>query len=342
MPKETFKEKKEQIIAKNAKLAAEREKAKKRLKVMGGLAGLSVAISYVLTGCSEGTSPISPDEFVPPKDPVTNPTEISPEASPNPEAPTTTSDAAPEETGLPDGIEEVEVEAVPTPTEMVMPTEIVPQFTRTPEIRNFRESYVSEEELLDGSYWNWLNEVIAPTLLEEFKAREDQIRDDVPMRVVGLGTGSVFFYPNEGVYIDEETTAPWNRKVTFAATSCKHRDGRTLECLVLPVFYYNKETQQIFPVVTIQPIYHEEKLEAIMNAYLEEMNMPLIVYSNTTGVLEKENINITAPLVNQSYDRLGQDEVWERTKRFYEGDVSAFSGPDMLLRSIVVKGKFFQ
>lgn len=128
------------------------------------------------------------------------------------------------------------------PTETIAPTATItptpePAYALCPDIENFRECYVPEKELLDGSYYRWLKDEVAPTLLEEFKAREDQIRDDIPMKIIGLGTGLVFFYPNEGVYVDEERTAPWNRKVTFAVTSCKHRDGRTLECLVLPVFY---------------------------------------------------------------------------------------------------------
>ena len=110
----------------------------------------------------------------------------------------------------------------------------------------------------------------------------------------------------------------------------------------LPVFYYDKKTQQIFPVVTISPIYREGMSELIMNNYLEEMNMPLILYSNTTGVFEKENISIYEQPVGKSYDRLGPDEVWERTLRFAQGDYSAFSSPDMLVRGITASGEPFR
>ena len=257
------------------------------------------------------------------------PTQLHP--SPNPNAPT----SAPIEediSELPDGIEEI----APTPTA----TEIIPQYTLTPEIENFRESYIPVEELLDGSYWNWLNETIAPTLLEDFKAREDQLK------YVELGVwapsslGAVFVYettttPN---YPDEEVSAPWNRKVTFGATS-----AGSLEYLVLPVFYYDKESQRVYPVVTVSPIRRPEVLEEGFKIYLDVMNIPVILFTQaTSGSFEKDNIIMEDPIVGQVYDRLGQDEIWERLKRFRYGDVSALSDPEIVVLATAADTDFYE
>ena len=239
-------------------------------------------------------------------------------------------------------------------TETIAPTATItptpePTYTLCPEIKNFRNCVVTEEELLNGDYWNWLNEVVAPTLLEDFKAREDQIRDDIPIYVAGWTSGAIFFYPEDGgVYEDEETTAPWNRNVTFAITSSGDND-RASEYLIAPVFYYNKETQQVFPVVTVLPIWNtwgekkEEKINTVTDVYKDTMNMPVIVFtSSPSGSFEKENITQTVPLISKFYERLGQEEVWKRTERFYNGDYSAFSSPDMIVQAAASPRESFQ
>lgn len=240
------------------------------------------------------------------------------------------------------------------PTETIAPTptatEVVPEYAYivTPEIRNYENCQVTEEQLLSGDYWNWLNEVVAPTLLWDFKAREDQIRDDIPLTVLGLGgsDGSAFFYDDEGVYKNEEVS-PWDRRVTFATTSILDPiENKTLNYVIMPVFYYDKDHQQIYPVVTVAPIFHGEKLsEETIDDYLNFMNMPVIIYSSHTGAFEKDNIEInewTDPLVSKAYEKLDQDEIWDRTQRFSQGDFSAFSSPKIIVRAEIRAQGFYQ
>lgn len=232
------------------------------------------------------------------------------------------------------------------PTATITPTP-EPEYELCPDIENFRDCELTEEELLSGDYWNWLNKVVAPTLLEEFKAREDKIVDDIPLNGIGISSGSAFYYLDNGVLENEEVTAPWERlDVTFATTSVLDPiTNSTLEYMILPVFCYDKETQTVYPVVTVQPLFHPERLEETMDIYLNEMNMPVIVYSSSTGSFEKDNITMddtTCPLVTKVYDRLGQDEVWDRTERFYNGDVSAFSSPDMIVRFNIISAEPFR
>lgn len=261
-----------------------------------------------------------------------------PKISPNPgTTPATDSYQAPTKAEMMEqaGIEEIE----PTPTA----TEVVPQYTLNPEIENFRESYIPVEELLDGSYWNWLNETVAPTLVEEFRAREDKIKDDIPLGVWGVPMGSVFVYdPTTTPNYEDPETRPWKRDVTFAATSIKEADGSTLEYYVLPVFYYDDSIQDVQPVVTIIPIRRPELIPGVKEMYLEIMNIPAIIYSQSYGSFNKDNIVMEDPIVGQAYDKLGPDEVWKRTERFYQGDVSAFSGPDMIVLCHIADTDFYE
>ncbi|NMC59380.1 MAG: hypothetical protein GYA51_08370 [Candidatus Methanofastidiosa archaeon] len=222
--------------------------------------------------------------------------------------------------------EEVKVTETPVPTETPAPA-----YPLVPNIENFYDCYVPVEELLDGSYWNWLNEVIAPTLLERFKAKEDSIKYIKP-HVVGVPNGSAFIYghPGKPAYEDPETR-PWERNVTFASTSIEQADGTTINYIVLPVFYYDKETQRIYPVVSVVPIRQPQVIPMIEKVYLETMNIPAIIYSSSFGNFEKDNITMDDLIVSQSYDKINQDDLWDMIQRFREGDVSALSSPDLVI-----------
>jgi len=236
---------------------------------------------------------------------------------------------------------------IPTETSIPTPTEIpAPEYPLVPNIEDFRESYIPVEELLDGSYWNWLNEVVAPTLVADFEARRDQIRDDIPLSVIGLQSGSAFFYDDDGVYENEEETAPWERNVTFATTETLDPiTNTTLEYMILPVFYYDKEQHKVFPVVTVMPIFHPELVEESIKVYSEDMSMPVIIYSESSGAFGEDNIKITPtndPLVAKIYEKLGSKRVWEMTEAFAKGNMSAFSSPDVVVGATIVSSKFFK
>ena len=81
-----------------------------------------------------------------------------------------------------------------TPTLTITPTP-APEYPIIPKIENFLDCYVPVEKLLDGSYWNWLNDVIAPTLIPWFQEHEDKIKD-VKLGVIGvpIDRGSAFIY----------------------------------------------------------------------------------------------------------------------------------------------------
>jgi len=84
-------------------------------------------------------------------------------------------------------------------------------------IENFRDCEITEEELLDGTYFAWLKEVVAPTLLPKFQERYNTgtMQTDVPMQYFSYGdTSYVAFAPNAS--FRDENTRPFMRHETFA------------------------------------------------------------------------------------------------------------------------------
>ena len=261
----------------------------------------------------------------------------SPDPSPKPEAPTS---APIEETEKPDGIEDIAIEEIPTPTEVV-----APEYTVTPDIENFREAYIPVEELLDGSYFRWLKDEIAPTLVSWFQEHEDKIKD-VKVDSLDLASGEVFIFdtstrPN----FEDPETAPFKRDVTFGYTTTQEFDESILEAIdsdtliymIYPVFYYDKKTQQVHPVITVTPIFTEDRdlIDEINRTYLNDMNLTIIHTSNTLfGRVE--------PIVRKSFDKVGRDEMRNKMQRYYDGDFSALSDEDVVLLTQVYVSGFYK
>ena len=204
-----------------------------------------------------------------------------------------------------------------------------PEYAIVSDFENFRESYIPAEELLDGSYWNWLNDVVAPTLLPWFQEHEDKIKYIKP-KVAGIPyIGAGFIYKPSKLEYEDPEARPWKRDATFAFTSGME-NGNSLNYVVLPVFYYDRVTQQVYPVVSVLPIRVPDPTpsEALVakKQYLETMNIPSIVFSQSpSGKFNIDNIEMNDSIVGKSWAELGPDEVWKRIEQFHNGDVSAFS-----------------
>ena len=72
------------------------------------------------------------------------------------------------------------------------------------------------------------------------------------------------------------------------------------------------------------------------------MNIPVIIYSQTTGQFVKDNIVMEDPIVGPLYKKLGPDKISDMIVRFGSGDVSAFSGPDMVFLADIVTSNFYK
>ena len=218
--------------------------------------------------------------------------------------------------------------SIPTETPIPTPTEIPAKEYPITTIENYRDCYVPTEELLDGSYWNWLNDVIAPTLIPWFQEHEGKIKD-VRIAAIGLNTGNcLVFNPETAPNFEDPETAPFKRGVTFGHTTWESNGDPADWAILAPIFYYDVETQQVYPILIIRPIGHhdEEKIKEANRIFTQEMNITPILTENTWCGYE-------IPVVSQLFARVGNDEMDTRFQRFYEGDFSALSGEDMMFFS---------
>ena len=249
-----------------------------------------------------------------------------------------------EETDSPEAVGDDETdEPEPVPTA----TEVKPEYTYTvtPEIENFNspEAYVPFEDLLDGTYWNWLNDEMVPVIAKKFEEREDKIKY-VDLKTIGTIRGTAIIYDGSTVpNYDDPETAPFIRDATFATTSIEQDDGSILNYYVLSTFYRDQETHEVYPVISVVPIYNEGAIEWANDCFENYMNIPVIIYTEEKGGASRRVImsEETDPLVSQFYDRLDEEELTERINRFLEGDVSALSGPDMVFLSEIGQTKFY-
>ena len=226
-----------------------------------------------------------------------------------------------------------------TTTTTITPTPL-PVYELCSNIEDFRDCYVPVEELLDGSYWNWLNDVVASTLLPEFKEHEDKIKD-VKVKPIGLVRGSALVYDGKTVpNFEDPETAPFKRDVTFASTKYPQPDGSMMNYYILPVFYYDKKIQQVYPVITLARIKVEGAIDIANKMYIEDMNITPIIFTETYGSMDK--IVMTDPIVGQFFNKVGEVEMMARVIRFYDGDVSALSGPDMAFVTEIGKSDFLK
>jgi hypothetical protein len=221
------------------------------------------------------------------------------------------------------------------PTATITPTP-VPEYPITT-IENFRDCYVPVKELLDGSYFKWLNDVIAPSLIPWFQKHEDKIKTDVAIFPIALKAGNAFtFDPATRPNFEDHETAPFKRDVTFGHTTWTESDGSTMLYQLLPVFYYDVKTQQVHPILTITPVQvMDENLISLGDKiYSQDMNMtPIIVEDTFYG--QKD------PLVSQFFVRVG-DEMEARLERFFNGDFSALSDEDMLFLTDISASELYR
>jgi len=228
-------------------------------------------------------------------------------------------------------IEVADVKETPIPTETP-----APEYPFVPNIENFRECYVPVEELLDGSYFRWLKDVIAPTLVPWFQEHEDKIKD-VSLDSVDIPSGKVIVFdistmPN----FEDSQTAPFKRDVTFGHTSFQESDGGALLYRVLPIFYYIRETQQVHPVITVNRIYNEDTIEKVNNSYINDMNVTPIYFSD-------EYFGEKDPIVAQSFDTIGRDEMMDRMLQFlHDKNFSALSDEGIVLLTRVLKAPIYR
>ena len=233
------------------------------------------------------------------------------------------------------------------PTATITPTP-KPSYELCPNIEAFRDCYVLEEELLDGSYWNWLNEVVAPTLVPWFQAHEDKIKD-VSLDSVDVPSGKVITFDiSSSPNFEDPETAPFKRDVTSGYTTTPRDRERifevsdldfdTLMYRVYTVFFYEKSTQEVYPLIFVDPTFTEDEdlIDKINKQYLEGMNVTLIHFDDTL-------FGTPYSIVSDSFEQIGRKEMEKRMIRFLrEGDFSALSDEGIVLLTGVSTARIYQ
>lgn len=221
------------------------------------------------------------------------------------------------------------------PTKTLIPTNTInpmrtqelspkPEYEICPEYKELADCYISAEDLLNGDYYNWLDEVVGPELLSWFQEHEDTIAEFRVMYSVGGAGQFLIIRPASLPNFSNPETAPFIREsipgeaeVTFGYTTYGDDYYR-----VLPVFFYDKEEGQVYPVITITKHWGEADSPDVLvqnTTYVDDMNI--------TPIVREDGFNGSVdPIVSQSFDNVGRDEIEDMFTRFEDDlDLSALS-----------------
>lgn len=231
------------------------------------------------------------------------------------------------------------------PTATITPTPL-PEFDICT-LENFRDCEITEEDLLDGSYFRWLNEVIAPTWIPWFQEHEDKIKTNVRIRALGAtynrtggSTMIISHDPDTAPNFTDPETAPFNRDVTFAympenwvTDEMRSYGVVATGYIVFPVFYYNIDDQTVHPIVMIKMSDFDDPavVEKTIRRYREEMNESPFHATPDDG-------EYTDPIVDQAFRNVGYDEMERRVERFKTGDYAALSDERIILLGEICEG----
>jgi len=229
---------------------------------------------------------------------------------------------------------------LPTP----IPTETVKEYPLTA-IENFKDCIITEEELLDGTYFRWLNEIVAPTLVPIFKARYERglMQTDVPMTVYTHGATTFIAYVSDASFKDEDTR-PFMRNVTFGYSPAtwitpEMRDAGAVATgyLVKPIFFYDVNMEIVYPVITLGLANYDNSavVARTIRIYTEEMNEPIIFSLPTYASGHND------PVVENSYNKFNYsgEDMPSRMTRFMNGDYSALSEEGIVVLGGTLSGE---
>ncbi len=223
---------------------------------------------------------------------------------------------------------------IPTATRTAEPTTkptetqtATPENTAAPEIKQFKicspeEFYncpVTEKDLKDGSYLNWLK-----TLSKPFGVSKTVPLQSFAARIVVYNTKTLPNFKNlDGV--------DFRRDVTSAMLTRTEPDGYTHDYAVMPIEYgVNDDPKQNEWVISLHAYYYpghnftrEEQLKTL-KAWRNKMKFtPLLMSDRIMGTDLKD------PLVAETFENF--PDMKERFERFIAGDYSSLSEPGILV-----------
>jgi hypothetical protein len=230
----------------------------------------------------------------------------------------------------------------PAPTETPTPTEEpIREFPRA-SIESFKECTITKEDLPD--YFNWLQNVIAPTLVPIFKARHEQgaMQTDLSMVEYSHGNTTFLAYPSAASFKDENSR-PFMRDVTFAympaewiTQEMKDAGAVATGYMIRPMFFYDYKTETVHAVVTLSlsNYDHAGKTAEQITIYTQEMNEPILANQPKYAA---GHVDSVVDAAFNTVNRSGRN-MESRFVDFAGGDYSALSHEDLVLLTFGLRG----
>ena len=220
---------------------------------------------------------------------------------------------------------------------------------------NSENSVPSSEVSYMGEYWQWAKRELAPQVREYFIAHENEMIDGVE----GEENSAMIWTAASGYLIPDRlikenfssNELPFSGKKVFHNTTLNITENRTFDSsmggsitanagdewlhYVIPLFLYDRQTQEVSVVVTVTKIPNRSAI-SIANPMLEQMNvLPLsMTVGNVSGFAN--------PLVEEAFadSGLSAEEIIELMVLFSKGDVTALDG--FVLNSNVTDHEVYQ
>ena len=154
--------------------------------------------------------------------------------------------------------------------------EWIKDYPLIPEIENYKQCKVPEEEVRDGTLLKWL-ESIAATL--EFDPEKIV---DVDFAFIGNTLGYNII---NALQFEDKEKNPFNNSVAFCYTETTNEEGELLPYAIMPVFFWDRETEKTYPVIVVYAGYNpmdKENEYPIKDRFdmWKEQNITLIVASD--------------------------------------------------------------
>ncbi|MCP4139448.1 MAG: hypothetical protein GY755_04010 [Chloroflexi bacterium] len=202
--------------------------------------------------------------------------------------------------------------------------EWIKDYPFVPEINNYKQCQVPEEEMLDGTFLRWL-ESIAITL----KFDPEKVID-VDFGFIGNTLG--YNITNAPQFGTQEKN-PFDNSVVFCYTETTNNDGEVLPYAVMPVFFWDRETEDVYPVIVVFAGYNPMDKENPFNIQEDfdawkEQNITLIVASDQLPFGKG-----TDPLVAPTFEKYDMEAIF--TEVYLEQNASKLSQKGMIFLTII-------
>jgi len=198
----------------------------------------------------------------------------------------------------------------------------------------FYNCEIPKEDLISGKYWLWLNSLDVPFEVDKIK--------DTPLVSVNTSYGwvnVVEIYHDSGedqpADFNDPSTAPFNRG--FTAGTVLYENEKSISFgIVRPIAFYNKMTQKIDWVVTLESYYdyHDGK-KYIPNSPQFAKNIETWTNNYNVTPIMSNNYSISTglpdPVLTNTYETY--TDMDNRLANFAAGDTSALSAPGIVVQT---------